>query len=69
MERATVIEAYEQACSAGKDALGCYLAAVDALQRNFPEARRSVIANEAIRILTADISFVDLAKDPGSPAR
>jgi hypothetical protein len=75
-----VVEAYRRASASGKSTPDCYLAAVDVLHRLYPDARRALVATEAVRIITSDVAIgltigiglervvaAVLPRDPGEP--
>jgi hypothetical protein len=60
-ERVLVKDAYATAVATGKSAAACYIAAIDALHRRYPDAKRAVIANRAVSAVTDERSLMELA--------
>ena len=62
-ERGAVMRAYQTAARAKEDAASCYFAAIDALHRMRPDVSRQLIAQEAVRIITTDVRFIEIIRE------
>jgi len=62
-QRTAVMQAYQSTRRASKDTASSYFAAIDALHGCYPDLSRQVIAQEAVRIITSDVRFVEIVRN------